>query len=300
MSSRYKPDPSRVRVLENFNSLISERSSRSGSTSTSSKYLNREYHQENISPYLQKKLEQLANRTPKLIVREKPKFSTHVFEIIWILDKFTRNRKNFAFNLIGKIENSPVAFTQCPRCDHIGLSLLTTSTKDQFSPTFSNKLKKILPSRQIPQKIKEIHSNLAVKQENIVIDKIPRLNFGAMNKLKIRKEVTEGVKILEQIFNTSKKQAFKRINLFDASFIEHSSIESTGIDRKYTFGYVESQYDAYNPKPKESLIFHQSFFVDYPSPTFSQKTAFKILFTRIKKLIFRRKLKVFLTLSKTS
>lgn len=299
MSSRYKPDPSRVRVLENFNSLISERSSRSGSTSTSSKYLNREHHQENISPYLQRKLEQLMNKTPKLIVREKPKFSSQVFEIIWILDKFTRNRKNFAFNLIGKTEKSPIAFTQCPRCDHIGLSLLTTSTKDQFSPTFSNKLKKILPSRQIYEKIKENHSNLVVKQENIVIDKVPRLNFAAMNKLKVRKQVTEGVKILEQIINKPKKQAFKKINKFEASIIEHSSIESTGIDRKYTFGYVESQYDAYNPKPKETFLFQQSFFIDYPSPTFSQKTAFKILFTRIKKLIFRRKLKIFLTLSKT-
>jgi hypothetical protein len=209
-----------------------------------------------------------------------------------------RNRKSQTLQLLRKSKNErkspdcPVVFAQCPRCDHIGLNLLTTSTQDQLSPTFFRKIQKILPF----QNLQKNHSDFSSSQKNQNPEKIPRLNFNAMNKLKIRKLVNEGTKVLEQVILSRKKSIFEDLDLFAASVIEYSSVESEGLERKYTFGYVEAK--PFYPKPKNEKIFEQSFFNDYPSPSFSQKTAFKILFTRIKKLIFRRKLRIFLTLSK--
>ena len=39
-----------------------------------------------------------------------------------------------------------LALTQCPNCKHIGVSLLTTSTKEQLSPKFMLKVRNLLPS----------------------------------------------------------------------------------------------------------------------------------------------------------
>lgn len=39
-----------------------------------------------------------------------------------------------------------LALTQCPNCKHVGVSLLTTSTKEQLSPKFMTKIRNLLPS----------------------------------------------------------------------------------------------------------------------------------------------------------
>ena len=299
MNSRYKLDQTPVRVLKDFNSLISEKSPCSGSTSKSTKYLNYVDHQENITPYLQKKLEHLKNKILKHSAIEKPKFSIQIFKIIWIINKITRNRKKFAFNLFSKTEQPSIAFAQCPKCDHIGLSILTTSNKDNFSPTFSHKLTKILPPSQNHAKINENYLNLTPKSDNHSKVKVPKLNFAEMNKLKYKRYVTEGVNILKQVFDKPKKLALKKILLFQSSVIEHSSLDSIEFYQDYPF-ISEYQNESSQSNPKSLQIMSKNISIDSPSPTSCQKSVFKILFARLKKLIFRRKLKIFITLSNDS
>lgn len=303
MNSRCKQDLTRVRVLQNFNSLISEKTSYSGSTSTSTKYLNSVDYQENISPYLQQKLENLKNKTPKHIEIDKPKFSSQIFNIIWIIDKITRSRKNFAFKLVGKTEKPGIAFTQCPKCDYIGLSLLTTSNKDQFSPTFSSKLKKILPPSQSQKKINENYLNLTPKPDSHLKVKVPKLNFAEMNKLKFRRHVTEGLNILKQVFQNPKKQALQNLIQFNSSVIEHSSQDSPSLSQNYPFiSILHLNSPSPFPSPSPSLLPPSSKSISRsPSPTVrAQLSVFKILFARLKKLIFKQKLKIFITLSNDS
>ena len=290
MSTRYKG-----KVLENFNSLASERSSRSGSTSTSSK-LKVEEQVENISPYIQRQLEILGYRkNTKILAKEKQAFGMQAVQVAVFIEKLSWRRKNWGFRQLLKPEN-PLVFTQCPRCDYVGLNLLTTSTKDQFSPTFNRKIKQFLPSSKT---LTSLNPRL---RENPVLsanpqrfqEKVPVLNI---SKMKLKKNLQEGLSLLNTLKLERKKSAFEALFNHVSSVIEHDSVESEkGVERKYTFGYVPEEYSYY--KPKEPRIFQQSFFMDYPSPTLSQKTAFKILYTRIKKLIFRRKLRVFISLSK--
>lgn len=294
MSTRYKS-----KVLENFNFLASERSSRSGSTSTSSK-LKAEEQLENISPYIQRQLELLGNRkNTKILAREKQSFGMQAVQTAVLIEKLSWRRKNWGFKQLLKPEN-PLVFTQCPRCEYIGLNLLTTSTKEQFSPTFSKKIKQILPSSKtftsLHTKVREnpAPNNSSQRFQVKPSEKVPILNI---SKMKAQKNMQEGLRILDILKIQRKKSAFEALFNHVSSVIEHGSAESEkGVERKYTFGYVPEEYSYY--KPKEPRIFQQSFYLDYPSPTLSQKTAFKILYSRIKKLIFRRKLRVFISLSK--
>lgn len=294
MSTRYK-----AKVLENFNVLASERSSRSGSTSTSSK-LKHEEQLENINPYLQRQLDLLGNKkNTKFLVREKQSFGSQALQFANFLDKLTWKNKNWAFKQLEKRE-SPLVFTQCPRCEYIGLNLLTSSTKEQFSPTFCSKIKQILPStKRISNSNKNLRENQGFcfnshKYQEKVVEKVPILNI---SRMKLKKNMLEAVRVLEKIKFERKKWAFEYIYQYESSVIEYDSeVLEKGVERKYTFGYMPEEYSY--QKPKEPRLFEKSFYLDYPSPTLSQKTAFKILYSRIKKLIFRRKLRVFISLSK--
>ena len=50
-----------------------------------------------------------------------------------------------AFIELNSVPSDPLGFTRCPKCDHIGLSLLATSTQGNPSPTFLDKVKKMPP-----------------------------------------------------------------------------------------------------------------------------------------------------------
>mmetsp|Transcript_6471 Transcript_6471/g.11296 ORF Transcript_6471/g.11296 Transcript_6471/m.11296 type:complete len:445 (+) Transcript_6471:615-1949(+) len=56
------------------------------------------------------------------------------------------------------VENS-VALTRCPRCSFAGLTLLTSSTKENLSPRFANKIKALLPSQMSMTKTQPYKQN---------------------------------------------------------------------------------------------------------------------------------------------
>ena len=63
---------------------------------------------------------------------------------------FSKLRQKFmgvTFRELSAVPSDPLAFTRCPKCDHVGLSLLTTSTQGNLSPRFLDKVKKMLPSK---------------------------------------------------------------------------------------------------------------------------------------------------------
>ena len=70
-----------------------------------------------------------------------------------VLSKLRQKVIGRSFRLLSLIQSDPLAFTRCPKCDHIGLTLLTTSTKDHLSPRFLENIKAILPSK--PQNCKK-------------------------------------------------------------------------------------------------------------------------------------------------
>lgn len=118
-----------------------------------------------LSPFMQKKLENLSmNKTNKTIhYRDqsfydkyssfwaKPKTSlTEIRLFALIFEKMKARILRNAFRKIDKVENtsSPIAATICPKCSHVGLTLLTTSTKENLSPRFMEKIKLLLPSKK--------------------------------------------------------------------------------------------------------------------------------------------------------
>lgn len=62
--------------------------------------------------------------------------------------KFIQKQLGIAFRKLNLTETNPIAFTRCPVCDHIGLTLLTSSTQGQLSPRFMEKVKRILPQKK--------------------------------------------------------------------------------------------------------------------------------------------------------
>lgn len=126
-----------------------------------------------ISPFLQKKLEALKTaRTTRTRLYERLKgtdttlftttrrqesgyqrelacvrFSTVLISTIRVGFARIRAMRRSAARLdLSQI----LAFTQCGHCCAVGLTLLTTSTKDQFSPRFLEKVKMLLPAETLP------------------------------------------------------------------------------------------------------------------------------------------------------
>lgn len=128
-----------------------------------------------ISPFLQKKLEALKTaRTTRVRLFEKLKgnetgpWSTtrrkeekHAAELAamklsttvnrYLREVFAKMRSgkcNKPRPVLGNIDLSQLlAFTQCSHCNAVGLTLLTSSTKENLSPKFLEKVKMLLPSR---------------------------------------------------------------------------------------------------------------------------------------------------------
>lgn len=55
--------------------------------------------------------------------------------------------------------NDSIALTRCPRCSFAGLTLLTSSTKENLSPRFVNKIKALLPSQSSLTKTQPYRKN---------------------------------------------------------------------------------------------------------------------------------------------
>ncbi|CAG9315060.1 unnamed protein product [Blepharisma stoltei] len=150
---RVRPLSERARnLLKNFNS------------SNPSNFLNKFKDKiDTLSPFLQKKIENLGtnkhNRTCEFKETslydkyssfwKKPKNSASDVKLfLYIFEKMKARRLRDSLRILDKRSNDlPFAATICPRCNYVGLTLLTTSTKEKLSPRFLDKIKMILPSK---------------------------------------------------------------------------------------------------------------------------------------------------------
>ncbi|CAG9318500.1 unnamed protein product [Blepharisma stoltei] len=124
----------------------------------------------NVSPFLQKKLDALStsrhNRTfaanKEFSFYEKynkewkhPKNNSKEIKILsLILEKLVFKRTRDSMRKLEKtqVQNyNPLAFTKCSHCNAVALTLLTSSTKEELSPRFHEKILQILPSK--PEKL---------------------------------------------------------------------------------------------------------------------------------------------------
>ena len=138
-------------------------------------------HDQNMPPYIQKKSNNLnsnqvfeSNSDTSFYEKYSKiwlKTSTSVSSIKIFLLTISKNHKKvlgLAFRKFSKTISDPLAFTMCPKCNHIGLSLLTTSTKNNLSPRFLDKIRGILPSSS--HKHKEINKNISRDHEKSIIN----------------------------------------------------------------------------------------------------------------------------------
>lgn len=319
MNNRCKLELSRQRVPENGPITSTERYKKISTSGTSRVNLKIEEAHENISPYLQKKLNQLS--VPR-IQYQSPKFAKaakNCFGLLLSINKIYTQRLLFGVRALEKM-SSPIALTQCPRCDHVGLSLLTTSTKQRLSPRFHQKILSILPNK--PKKSNQNPSSATSKNDNLftfavrspqispqhpqIYSNILKENnsetkrqfeISNIKKNKIKANCKKASTILEFLFSEQAKYAFERIAEYEESLIEYDSTFEfiNKLEKKYTFGDPTScDVSAISKKEREV---YSSVSSSCPSPIQSQLTAFKILHSRIKKVFFRRKLHIFIQMS---
>jgi hypothetical protein len=96
------------------------------------------------------------------------------------LSKIRLNQLGRTFRELNKASSDPIAFTQCPKCEYVGLTLLTKSTKDNFSPKFLDKIKSILPKRR--QKFKLNTSCAPTDYEKVSVENSPKIPIKNSNK----------------------------------------------------------------------------------------------------------------------
>ena len=140
MNFRYKTDYSKVKNLDCSQGLLTDRNSVFGNNSQISKRIVKNDEKlATMTPFLQKKLNLLAGVRAKLNTSETKK-NSNCAGIIITVNKILSQRLLFGLRSLEKLCINPIAFTQCPRCDHVGLSLLTSSTKGKISPKFFQKI----------------------------------------------------------------------------------------------------------------------------------------------------------------
>ncbi|OMJ76589.1 hypothetical protein SteCoe_23998 [Stentor coeruleus] len=320
MSTRYKCDIPKGKFLENsqYSGDRYGKCSRSGSNSKNTSRV--EDHDLLITPYLQKKLDLLSRAQKNYIqTKERPKINPYTTGLIISMQQLYTKRILFGLRCLEKL-SSPLAFTQCPRCDYVGLSLLTKSTKEQISPRFYEKVIKILPNTRIigkstPQSSRNQSTRPSIPDKNLRIpinpyngnniynvlqekniDKVPKLDISNIKKVKSRVNAKKSAEIIMLMFRKRTKWAFEQLWSFESWFDYDVNCDyNRGLERKYTFGNVEhSELEQGSVIEKDDYsAFEDSLYFDYPSPSQTQKTAFKILHSRIKKVLFRRKLHIF-------
>ena len=355
MNFRYKTDYSKVKNLDCSQGLLTDRNSVFGNNSQISKRIVKNDEKlATMTPFLQKKLNLLAGVRAKLNTSETKK-NSNCAGIIITVNKILSQRLLFGLRSLEKLCINPIAFTQCPRCDHVGLSLLTSSTKGKISPKFFQKIVSILPKgaknekckqnketnneknsekssffennqnfspfckkiEKIPsfldgkspcfsQNEKQNYSTKSLQKEpskRILKEnnsqKVPLLN---LKRGKFKINCKKGLNILLLYTDNRLRWAFELIqSLAYSSIIEYDYADDfeSKLGRKYTFGYVEPPESCEISKieQKNFKIYEDSFFLECPSPNQTQKTAFKILYSRIQKILFRRKLHIFMNFS---
>ena len=169
MSMRYKLDLSRSKISDHSYVVNTDRHKKAGVSSNSSRnQIKIDEKFDHISPFLQKKLDALSITRNKPQVSNYCKINCNGLGIILLLSKLYSQRLLFAIRSFEQ-HHSPIAFTQCPRCDHVGLSLLTKSTKQQLSPRFHQKILSILPSKPISS----YNRKETPKEKNYDTNKVP-------------------------------------------------------------------------------------------------------------------------------
>lgn len=243
--------------------------------------------------------------------------------------------------------------TQCEKCGHIGLNFLTSSTKENFSPRFLDKIRQLLPSRSTTKSLSEV-STLPISDfypdtclispfkgsysnslSNFSPDfcgngkiSIPRLNISEVitgqAKSRYSEDVLKGSPI-KKISEFNVSTAVVKLNSlfltrvhrsFDMIFLSRAACQN--IENSLTFEFTLEESKISNELNENSTLTgtfgennrffeiseiqkrkNDSFSVEYCEnwdKTQNLKTACKIMYTRLDKLFYRRKVRGFYSL----
>lgn len=234
--------------------------------------------------------------------------------------------------LIPDPNDSPLAFTLCSKCGTASLTLLTTSTQDNLSPRFISKVKSILPkgtkSSSIPNNSKKNtenfnstsfkHNQNTSPEQKIPISELSPIIqnsffLSSLNSPDQIKRPKMGNKNEELSFEVSQeswsanreklnfpKQVIPKLKLKNAldQTIEglqkfFSVIEYVLYKKKLaTMRKLKEKNDSLPLKYEPNGTFGKK-----KEMTSGKKTAFKILYSRLEKFVFRRKMQGFYSIS---
>lgn len=241
--------------------------------------------------------------------------------------------------------------TKCEKCGHVGLNLYTSSTKENFSPRFLDKIRQMLPSGSIKKSLSDV-STLPISDfypDTCLISpfkdnsrdslmnyspdfcgnngkiRIPKLNITdvlhTQSKTRYSEEVLKGSPIkkineanmnsgvtkLNTIFMTRIHRSFDMIFLSRANkqnqehsltfefTLEESKISNEPSTLTGTFGENQRIFEISAIQKKRDESF-SSEYADGWNRGQNMKTACKILYTRLDKLFYRRKVRGFYSL----
>ena len=240
---------------------------------------------------------------------------------------------------------SPSVLTKCEKCGHVGLNFYTSSTKENMSPRFMDKVRQLLPSSNIKKSLSDVStmpisdfypntfsispfqdgsrdslSNFSPEFSGGSKVQVPKLNFGKISiKSRYSEEVlkgspvvkvnsvdvSEGVKKLNKIFMNRVHRGFDMIFLARAYLpdqsltfeftLEESKISNEPSTLTGTFGDHNRilEISEIKKRREDSLSLEVT---ENWSKCQTLKTACKILYTRLDKLFYRRKVRGFYSL----
>jgi hypothetical protein len=319
------------KIFDTSQIISTDRYSKSGCSNQTSRPALKFEDLGNISPFLQKKLNALAGKT-KTQSSGNCKINPNCVGVLIALHKIVSQRLLYGLRALEKL-SSPIAFTQCPKCDHVGLSLLTTSTKQNFSPKFTQKIISILPNRLTSlknavrsnptKKLTENYTNyINYPKENLEnsfkkydhnyytskssgilrennVEKVLDLDITNVKRIKTKINCKKGVDALKECIKGTFKAVFQKIELFyDDSVIEYepNPTSQPSVLKSNTLDHKSSSVNC-----NTSIIQRKNWNIIENVSKFQcssqiQTIAFKILHTRLNKIIFRRKLHIFIHL----
>ena len=126
-----------------------------------------------VSPFLQKKIDALSSHTSswgKENLRAWP--TSSVRHLALVLGTQLRRVTGPAFRELAscampRSRADFLAMTRCPHCSRTGLTLLTSSTREQLSPRFLENVKSLLPSSYVPE-LTNVRSELVLLRWNSI------------------------------------------------------------------------------------------------------------------------------------
>ena len=254
---------------------------------------------------------------------------------------------------IPRVTQTSTTLTKCEKCGHVGLNFLTSSTKENFSPRFLDKIRQLLPDSGVRKSMSEVSTlpisdcyrdtclispftdNYSSSLTNFSPDfcgngkiQIPRLNISETTIVPKRPRYSEEVlkgSPVKRITELNVNAAVGKINSvfltrvhrsFDMIFLarafrqnhEHSltfefTLEESKISNESnehstltgTFGETNRFFEISAIQKKKD----ESNSMDYTenwNTNKNLKSACKILFTRLDKLFYRRKVRGFYSL----